>query len=251
MVPATGGEGTLAPGRCHGAADGDRFGYLVVVVVILEALAIGLLGLLVAGLLRSHAEILRRLHHVGAGLDLDGPGGAVEVAGSPPHSTALSGVTPWGEAVTISLDRPGARTLLLFLSSGCGTCGPWWDGMRDGAHRRVLAGTRVVVVARDDPEESPSLLRSLAPDGVTVVQSSAAWDVFGVRGSPYAVLVDGGRVVGQGVAHAWDQLGSLIARQARDLATRRDTDEELLAAGLRPGDPTLHPAPGSWTRPRG
>jgi hypothetical protein len=223
----------------------------VAAVVILEALAIGVLALLVAGLLRSHAEILRGLHHLGAGLDLDGPGAAVGPPDGPPRPTALTGVTPWGEAVTIALDRPGTRTALLFLSSGCGTCAPWWDGMRAGAHRRALAGTRVVVVARDAPEESDSLLRSLAPDDVTVVQSGAAWDAFGVPGSPYAVLVAGGRTVGEGVAHGWDQLGSLIARHLRDLATRRDTDEELLAAGLRPGDPSLHPAPGSWTRPPG
>jgi len=38
-------------------------------LVVAEAVAIGLLGLLVAGLLRSHAEILRRLHQLGAGDD--------------------------------------------------------------------------------------------------------------------------------------------------------------------------------------
>jgi hypothetical protein len=249
VVAATGAEGIVGRAGCRGAAAGDRFGCLVAAVVILEALAIGVLGLLVAGLLRSHAEILRRLHHLGAGLDLDGPDPPVGPADGSPCPTALTGMTPWGEAVTIALDRPGARTVLLFLSSGCGTCAPWWDGMRHGAHRRALAGTRVVVVARDEPEESPALLRGLAPDDVTVVQSSAAWDAFGVPGSPYAVLVGGGRVVGEGVAHGWDQLGSLIARHLRDLASRRDTDEELLAAGLRPGDPSLHPAPASWTRP--
>ncbi|MGH9063549.1 MAG: hypothetical protein ACRD0L_06195, partial [Acidimicrobiales bacterium] len=40
----------------------------MVVLVVVEALAIGLLGVLVAGLLRSHAEILRALHRLGAGL---------------------------------------------------------------------------------------------------------------------------------------------------------------------------------------
>src|SRR4051812_49320596 len=41
----------------------------VIAVVVAEAGAIVLLGLLVAGLLRSHAEILRRLHELGAGMD--------------------------------------------------------------------------------------------------------------------------------------------------------------------------------------
>jgi hypothetical protein len=127
-------------------------------VVILEAVAIGLLGLLVAGLLRSHAEILRRLHHLGAGLDL-GPAGSTGsvqpvVLGTRPPTTGLptariSGSSPDGDAVSLALDRPDEQTLLLFLSSGCGTCGPWWDGLRAGTHRQALAGGRVVVVASD------------------------------------------------------------------------------------------------------
>ncbi len=231
--------------------------------VILEAVAIAVLGLLVAGLLRSHAEILRRLHQLGSGLDLE------DRPSSPPPVAVrartvvptVGGETPWGEAVTVALDRPGERTLLLFLSSGCGTCAPWWDGLRAGAHLRAPNPVRVVVVARDRAEESPSLLRGLAPDDVTVVLSSAAWDAFAVPGSPYAVLVEGttGRVSGDGVARSWDQLASLIASHLGDLSDLgdtdrrgprpgRDTDAELLVAGIRPGDPSLHPAPGAWTR---
>jgi hypothetical protein len=119
----------------------------------------------------------------------------------------------------------------------------------------------VVVVARDADEESPSLLRGLAPAEIPVVLSSAAWDAFAVPGSPYVVLVDGaaGRVVGEGVARSWEQLGSLVGQHLNAVATagrsRRpvratDTDEELLAAGIVPGHPSLHPAPGSWTRAR-
>ena len=42
-------------------------------VVALGA-AVVLLAVLVAGLLRSHAEILKALHELGAGLDLDAKG---------------------------------------------------------------------------------------------------------------------------------------------------------------------------------
>jgi hypothetical protein len=236
-------------------------------VVILEAVAIGLLGLLVAGLLRSHAEILRQLHHLGAGLEPDGrgegPGPRPVVLGGSRSATArLAGEAPNGEAVSVALDRPGERTLLLFLSSGCGTCGPWWEGLRAGAHRRSFPRGPVVVVARDAAEESPSLLGGLSPDDVAVVLSSSAWEDFAVPGSPYAVLVDGstGRVSGEGVAHSWEQLGSLVGQHLGDLegraertGSRRDAraDAELLAAGIRPGHPSLHPAPGSWTRERG
>ena len=49
-------------------------------VVMIEAVVIGLLSLLVVGLLRSHAEILRALHDLGVNLDeervrADGDGG--------------------------------------------------------------------------------------------------------------------------------------------------------------------------------
>jgi hypothetical protein len=51
------------------------------------------------------------------------------------------------------------------------------------------------------------------------VLASAAWDGFDVPGSPYAVLVDGSSaaVIGQGVAHSWAQLGSLVAQHLDDL----------------------------------
>ena len=40
-------------------------------ILVVETVVVVLLTLLVAGLLRSHAEILRRLHALGAGLDRD------------------------------------------------------------------------------------------------------------------------------------------------------------------------------------
>jgi hypothetical protein len=223
-------------------------------LVLLEAAAIALLGVLVAGLLRSHAEILRRLHELGAGLDLDGPSAARPPAGPPPAGDRrpVAGETPGGDVVSVALDRPGELTLLLFLSSGCGTCAPWWERLGQG-----LPGVRVVAVARDAAEESPSALASLAPDSVTVVMASEAWERFSVPGSPYAVLVDGttGAAIGDGVARSWEQLASLVAQHLGDRRARLDgdgrerrADAELLAAGIHPGHPSLHPEPGSWTR---
>ncbi len=204
-------------------------------LVILEAVAVGLLGLLVAGLLRSHAEILRQLHQLGAGRDGTGPVAATGGARAAP--ARLDGVAPDGEAVGIPLDRAGERVLLLFLSSGCGTCAAWWEALRAGAH--LPHPWRTVVVARGADEESPSLLRGLAPPDVAVVLSSPAWDALGVPGSPYAVMVDGGagRVVGEGVAHSWAQLAALAGAAVGDVGT----DAALAAAGIGPGDPSLYP----------
>lgn len=244
-------------------------------LLVLEAAAIGLLGLLVAGLLRSHAEILRQLHHLGAGVEPPPRSGRraqpVTLAagpGLPSGATSVVGTTPAGETVSVALDRPGELTLMLFLSSGCGSCQPLWDGLRSGDHARALPGVRVVVVARDPHEESPSLLGGLGPADVPVVLSSAAWDGFAVPGSPYAVLVEGtsSTVLGSGVATRWDQLGSLVGQHLGDLGDHaerrgrpgvvgldgagreRRADQELLAAGIGPGHPSLHPHPGAWSR---
>jgi hypothetical protein len=231
-------------------------------LVLLEAAAIALLGLLVAGLLRSHADILRRLHHLDGGMD---PGDRRPVAPPARRDGAplrpLAGETPDGAVVSVALDRPGERTLLLFLSSGCGTCAAWWQGLRDGRHAVALPGVRVVVVAQDASEESPSLLTGLAPPDVTVVLAGEAWERFSVPGSPYAVLVDGSaaRPIGEGVARSWAQLASLVGQHLGDLAAppaaldgaarERRADDELLAAGIHPGHPSLHPAAGAWSRP--
>ena len=206
-------------------------------LVILEGVAIGLLGLLVAGLLRSHAEILRQLHQLGAGREEPPPDRAAPSARQAPPR--LAGVAPNGDVVSIPLDRPGERALLLFLSSGCGTCAPWWDALRAGAHRQHP--WRTIVVARGAEEESPSLLQGMAPGDVAVVLSSPAWDALAVPGSPYAVLVDGGsgRVVGEGVARSWAQLAALAGAAVGDVGT----DAALAAAGIGPGHPSLYPEP--------
>ncbi|GAC1478833.1 MAG: hypothetical protein NVS1B12_15570 [Acidimicrobiales bacterium] len=227
---------------------------VLLALVLLEAAAIALLGLLVAGLLRSHAEILRQLHHLGAGReDLTGRRPPSASAPSVAGITGIAGITgrsPDGEAIRVALDRPGQRTLLLFLSSGCGSCQPLWDGLRAGEHGRALPSVRVAVVARDADEESPSLLAGLGPREVPVILSSEAWGEFDVPGSPYVVLVDGtaGSVLGSGVASSWAQLGSLVGQHLGDLEPR-SVDAQLLAAGIGPGHPSLHPQPGSWSRP--
>jgi len=236
-------------------------------LIVVEAVAIGLLGLLVAGLLRSHAEILRHLHRMGADLDPahddarddhrhDGRphggrphgehshgehrhGGPL-TAGLPASIGAVNGTTPEGDAISVSLARRGERTLLLFLSSGCGTCAPLWDGLGDGSFTAALPSrTRVAVVTRDAHEESPSLLIGRTPIDVPVVMSSATWTALRVPGSPYAVLVEDGEVVGDGVARTWNQLGSLIGQHLGDREQR--IDAALAAAGILPGDPSLYP----------
>ncbi|MFL6137654.1 MAG: TlpA family protein disulfide reductase [Frankiaceae bacterium] len=214
--------------------------------VIAEAVALSLLGLLVAGLLRSHAEIMRALHELGASLDPDagspGPvpvalgaglhGGRVVAPGRDPTQDAahdVVGVRLDGSAVALAVAGARHDTLLAFLSTGCSTCAPFWSALRGPAD--VPGGARLVVVVQD--EESESRLRRLAGTEIDVVASSAAWEAYGVPGSPHFVYVDGpaGRVVGEGTAPTWEQV--------RDLLGQAGADRRLSAArnGQHPGDP--------------
>ena len=243
-------------------------------VVVALTVAVVVLAVLVAGLLRSHAEILRALHELGAGLELDrsgagssGPQPLVLQPYAPardPEGTAdadrpdsVSGSTLDDEAVALSLR--GSDTLLAFLSSGCATCQAFWDAFAAGGVGDVPGGARLVVVAQDLAEESAGALRERAPAEVPLVLSSEAWTQFRVPGSPYFVYVDGatGRVVGEGSAASWPQVADLLRSARADdrrpgadggragngaHRTRRD-DEELAAVGITQGHPSL------WTEP--
>ncbi len=234
--------------------------------------AVLLLGVLVAGLLRSHAEILRSLHELGAGREDTAPRGPVDVPfevrsgvvgpGSSMGIAApdLVGVTPSEEAVLVSMSTRGSDTLLAFLSSGCLTCFTFWDAFAPGRDLGLPADTRLVVVTKGREMESQSAIRDLASPGVPVVMSTQAWDDYGVPGSPYFVHVDGaaGRVAGEGSATAWEQVVRLVREATEDRAlTLRQTgddedrgdgahrearaDRELLRAGITPGHDSLYP----------
>ena len=225
-------------------------------VVVGLALVVLVLGVLVAGVLRSHAEILKALHELVAGLELDraaeGPvpvtiDGVVppRAAGSAAPDT-LVGVTLDGESVAYSL-QSGA-TLLAFLSSGCTTCQDFWSAFGT-SNPDVPAGTRLVVVVRDLDEESESELRTRRPARVPVVASTATWDGLDVPGSPYFVLVRDGVVVGEGSGASWPQVLTLLGQATADAelrgngAVRESRDNDALrAAGIEPGHPSLYEA---------
>ena len=261
-------------------------------VVALLAVVVVLLTVLVAGLLRSHAEILRRLHDLGAGLD-DDPAVPRTLPGTPaPPATGgasrafegraadVSGRGLDGGAVVLRTSGVPHDTLLLFLSSGCLTCRSFFDALADPDRHPRPADLRVVVVTRDLDEEQPAtlseLVAPLAAAGVHHVSSSVAWDTYQVPGSPYAVQVHGpsGAISGEGTGADLAQVLRLLGeatgdlafapgapgapgaprasgdgvrrprrKAPRDAARERDTDRELLAAGIRPGDPSLYPAP--------
>ncbi|MGZ4735200.1 MAG: TlpA family protein disulfide reductase [Acidimicrobiia bacterium] len=250
----------------------------MLVLVVIEAVVLAFLALLVAGLLRSHAEILRTLHDAGLGHDpLAEPGVSMPVAppvltradaGSASIAVDISGSTPGGESVVIGVAGAAQPTLLAFLSSGCITCHQFWDSFA-APHLELPGGARLVIVTMGSEAESEAAIAKVAPPAVTVVMSSEAWNDYEVPGSPYFVFVDGesGRVVGEGTAPDWDQVlrlmneagddGALEAGRAEstvrarraerrkldDRAREARADEILLAAGIHPGDPSLYATP--------
>src|SRR5918912_520951 len=116
-------------------------------LVALETLLLALMALLVTGLLRSHAEILRRLAALGLGDEQAAfEPGLARPRGDTPPAVDLAGTTLQGDARTIAV-RGSGTTLLAFLSSGCSICRDFWDAFAGGP--RLPGGARLVVVTRD------------------------------------------------------------------------------------------------------
>lgn len=220
----------------------------MIVLVIAQTIAIAILTVIVFGLLRTHAEILRALDRAGVALDDSGSpttsAGPVPVADprSRPEAADIVGAVPGGGPVTVSLEGD-RHTLLAFLSSGCRTCETFWSEFSSPSLDLPGDDTRLVIVAQDSIHDSESRLVELAPAGVRMVCSSDAWHSYEVPGSPYFVLVDGrtGRIAGSGTATTWKQVDGLLSQALGDELLGGTVDEALAASGIGPGDPSLYP----------
>jgi hypothetical protein len=236
-------------------------------LVAILAVAVILLGVLVVGLLRSHAEIVRALHGLGVNLDPEAENGehahgrrpvAPRAAGGLGPAADISGVTPTLEPIAVSVTGPNRRTLLAFLSSGCLTCREFWDAFRSGG-LAIPGDARLVVVAKGADAESPADIARLAPPNRVTVLSSEAWEAYNAPGSPYFVLVDGAgpTVIGEGTGTTWTQVANMLTSALADTGigarpparphhgeapadNRERIDAELRAAGIGPGHPSLH-----------
>lgn len=214
------------------------------VAVVVLGVVVAVLAVLVAGLLRSHALILRRLHEAGLGLDaVDAPASTLPMAGtrregvsSVDHSLRtprpndapagrraadVTGLTPDGGSVGVAVCGVEHDTVLLFLSSDCATCQRFWAVLAQDATERpsLPDGVRLVVVTHGPEHESPAAIAERGAE-VPVVMSDRAWRDLDVPGSPYAIHVDGpsGRIRGEGTGGDWGQVAQLLARATGDLA---------------------------------
>lgn len=273
---------------------------IVLTVVVL------LLTVLVAGLLRSHADILKALHDLGVGVgdpsqdpidrerhnhrhyqgrarnrDRNANGGPISspvpFTMGPPlpgerNSTSaptIAGVTPTGDALAIAVSGNDQLTLIAFLSSGCTTCAGFWEAFQTPEQLGLPDAIRLVVVTKGPEMEIAGEVEAKAHSRLQVVMSTDAWGDYEVPGSPFFVLVDGaaGRRIGEGVANHFSQVVELVRRaqvdmQAFGIGTRSErgsrsrafaggldgparesaNDQELRAAGILPGDPSLYPS---------
>jgi hypothetical protein len=210
-------------------------------LVACETVVLVLLTAVVIGLLRSYAEILRRLPEA-------------EERDRAAHADSARAPTASGERIVIPEHLPGPRgddtpvvdiagttldgakmvlspartnTLIAFLSSGCVPCREFWDGLQPGRREPLPFDTRLVLVVKGPELESAAKLRDLAPSDVPVVMSTAAWGDYGVPMSPYFLFVSEttGTVRSEGSASSWEQVRSLL----RDAIE----DERFLAEAAR------------------
>jgi len=232
------------------------------VLVLVETVLLAVLAVLVAGLLRAHGTVLRRLHELDGGAPAPRQFDLAPVAAPPTaHATApatgatarpasaagpgrdfgpahdVGGTTLDGELVSARVVGVDNDTLLLFLSSGCASCETFWTELGTPGALRLPATARLLVVPQSAEDESLADLAELAPAGVDVVLSTQAWRDYQVPGSPHVVYVDGpsGRVRGEGTGQSLRQVAELIARATGDASVLtggrarkpvRDADQE-------------------------
>ncbi len=197
---------------------------MAILVTVLTLLVI-ILTVLVCGVLRTHAEIIRAVQQYGAALETDSPEQHLlaPTAGAVFDALGIAGETQWGERVDYPLWAAEQEdTLLAFLTTTCLACQTFWDAFRD-PDVSLPAHTRLIIVTKDRRHESRSRLRKIAPAHHDVVMSGDAWSSYQVPVAPYFVFISGAdaKVVGQGSAEQWHQLEGMVA------LTR---DEDQLAA---------------------
>ena len=222
-------------------------------LIVIEAVVIVLLVVLMAGLLKSHAEILRTLNR------LEGVAAAEGGRLTTGHlsgldrlpSSHVTGVTPDGISVSIALEGGAPLTLLAFLSSGCASCRTFWRELDESVDLGP-AEARVIILTKGPQSESPGKVRELGATNAPVIMADDAWESHHVPVTPYFLLIDDQRaVLGEGSAQSLEHLAGLFRQSVADGSpTRMDTreremftDSKLKSGGIQPGDESLYRKP--------
>jgi hypothetical protein len=225
----------------------------MIVLVSLETTLLFILSLLVAGMLRTHADIMRALNLAPAEATTEGvtDGPPPNLTGPPSNASErlsapaapLDGVNLVDlQPVAVEMKRDGG-TLLGFLSSGCLSCVRFWTELSSPSSRLELPpDARLILVTKDPSEERVARLREMAPSEHAVVMSSQAWEDYDVPGAPYFVWIDGSSatVRGVGASDRIEGVLKLLSDQLFEESAAAEEDRELMAAGVYPGDQSLY-----------
>ena len=81
----------------------------------------------------------------------------------PRPAVDVSGTTPTGDSVSVSIAGARHSTLLAFLTTGCTTCADFWSAFASPGRLRVPGGARLLVVTKGEEAESLARVRKFAP----------------------------------------------------------------------------------------
>jgi hypothetical protein len=169
--------------------------------VVALAAAVICLGVLVFGLLRGQAEILRLLD------DLRGPPPRQGRVGT--AAVDIEGVSPAGDR--IGVDVKGARlAVLVFLTSSCEPCHALWEALGKGAGGELPGRPSVVAVTPSPSTESRRKVAELAAGDAAVVMSTEAWQAYGVATAPFCVVIARGVLRSEAPLRRWSQVAELL-----------------------------------------
>jgi hypothetical protein len=173
------------------------------ILVVAAAVVIGLLAVLVTGLTRKNAEILRRLADAEQ---------RVEVSPTGAEARDIAGMGLNGKIVGVRVRDPDRSTLLAFMSSTCSGCDRFWTAFGDADKMAGLGDTQLIIVTSGDGYEVPVNVAEVAPREIPLVMSSIAWQTYGIPGSPYFVVISGetGLITAKDRAGDWDGLLTLV-----------------------------------------
>jgi len=189
----------------------------VTVLILADTGLLLLLAILIVGLLRGHAELLRRTGGVQPASTAQPTAGQPGIASIPDPRTEetpawdVAGRTLQGGAMKLAM-KSDRNTLLAFLSSGCMSCQPFWEHLDEVSTQTLPGNARLMVVVKDPNYESPSKLEPFLSSDVPALMSSQAWSDYKVEIAPYFIYVDGGlgEVMSEGAASSWPQVFSLL-----------------------------------------
>lgn len=192
---------------------------MTTVLVTLLAIVVVLLVVVVVGLLRSRAGIGRALRDLGVAVDRQaGTTGARHQPDAPRDARPgadIAGLTPEGAAVRVEIIGASHPTMLVFLTSTCTTCAAFWRAFGDVGRLGLPGDARLVAVTKGEEAESAPRVRRVAPSGIEVVMSTAAWDAYGAVVAPHFAYVEAGAVVAEGPASSWDDVVSMCSARVR------------------------------------